>query len=172
MTASWLKRRLNLHWRTWALLLWLPTIIVLAFAIARIARSAWVYDPICWTPSLSWLVGIFLMFVGRPRINEEYRHELLHLKVPWIIFAYAVALGLLNPMLWFPGSIDGCPAYIMISVAPFPCFCPMMIWVKISREYGMWWFALFMAPLAWVGVTNGTEIRRSICPNLLFGKWL
>jgi hypothetical protein len=157
--------------RRWFLLLWLPTIVILAFATAFVARSAWVYSRICMIPSLTWIIGVILMWVGRPRVTEE--KQLLYSRIAWFLLAYGVALALLNPMPWFPGSIDDCPAYIVLPLAPIPCGC-LTFSLKVDRDYGMWWYVLLLAPLAWAAVSGSTrgEWLRSIGATLiLFGQF-
>ena len=109
---------------SWAVLLWLPVIAVLTVAVGWGAKEAWIYDH-GWIPALAWLLGVVLLGAGRPRVRDEDPAQLRRSRVGWAVYAYALALGVIGPMLW----------------------------VQRDRPSGPW-FVLLLAPLAWVGVTG------------------
>ena len=109
---------------SWTVLFWLPVIAILTVAVGWGAKSAWIFDH-GWIPPLVWLGGVLLLAVGRPRVRNEDTAQLRRLQVAWAVFAYAVALGVVEPMLW----------------------------VQRDRYSGPW-FVLLLTPLAWVGI-NG-----------------
>lgn len=109
---------------SWAVLLWLPATTVLTVAVGWGAKEAWVFDH-WWAPLLAWLLGIVLLAVGRPRAWDKSPVQRLRSRLAWVVFAYAVLLGLVEPMLW----------------------------VQRDRHSGPW-FVVLLVPLAWVGVTG------------------
>ncbi|MBL8867191.1 MAG: hypothetical protein JNK93_16670 [Planctomycetia bacterium] len=109
---------------SWAMLLWLPVIVVLTAAVGWGAKEAWIFYH-WWVPLLAWILGLVLLAVGRPRVPEGGAAQLLRSRVAWALFAYAVALGLLEPMLLVQRNWHSGP-----------------------------WFILLLVPLAWAGVTG------------------
>jgi len=107
---------------SWAVLLWLPVIAVLSVAVSWGAKEAWIFDH-GWIPPLVWLLSVVLLAVGRPRVRDDGTAPCLWSRFAWAVFAYAIALGLVGPMLW------------------------------VQRDrYTAPWFILLLTPLAWAGV--------------------
>jgi hypothetical protein len=92
--------------------------VVLTLVAAWCAKES----DIMWMPALEWFFGIILLGMGRPRVgNSSLRRSM----IAWIVFIYAVALGLFVPIPHFQRG-----------------------------RHSELWFVLMLVPLTWVGVTG------------------
>ena len=129
---------------SWAVLLWLPVIAILTVAVGWGAKKAWIFSH-GWIPPFALLLGLALLWFGRPRVRDGKPTQLRRSGVAWLLIAYAVALGMIDPMLWVQRN---------------PHFAP--------------WFVLALAPFVWTGVTapgRGEWVRGVGSWTVLYGQF-
>jgi hypothetical protein len=129
---------------SWAVPFWLPATAAVAVGVAIGAKEAWIFDH-DWIPPLAWILGVVMIAVGRPRVTNKDAVQLRRSRFAWALFAYAVALALVEPMLW----------------------------AQRDRRFGPC-LVLLLAPLVWVGVTapgRGEWVRSIGAWLVLYGQF-